>query len=82
MNDESLSVSVALYTCSCSRAIFRCFMDTILSATAMPCNKDNLNPMPQLRGRQAPAMFPKKLDLETGRERKRRGKKWKGNLVP
>lgn len=82
MNDEPLSVRIALYTCSWSRTIFRCFMDTILSATAMPCNGDSLNLTPQLRVIQAPLCSPKPRDLERRRERKGKEKKWKENLVP
>lgn len=51
--DDELLVSTAPYNCNWSRTMVRCFIDTILSATAMPCNKDYLNPTPQLRARQA-----------------------------
>lgn len=51
MGDESLSVRAALYIFTSSRTIFRCFLDTTPSATAMPCNRESLNCMPQLRVR-------------------------------
>lgn len=82
MDDESLSVSRALYTCSSSRAGSRCFVDMILSATAMPWNRARLSLMPQLRGSQAPACSPRTKDLERGRQRRGKEQKWKGNLVP
>lgn len=81
MDDDSLSVRTALYTCSCSRTVFRCFLDTMLNATAMPCNKESLNPMPQFGVSQTHAMFPHEQDIHRGRGRKRRGKKWQGDLV-
>lgn len=77
MDDESLSVSIALYTFSCSRTVFRCFLETMLNATAMPCNTESRNPMPQVRVSQTPSLFPHKQGIERGRGRK----KWKGDLV-
>lgn len=81
MDDDSLSVRTALYTCSCFSTVFRCFLDTMVIATAMPCNKARLNPMPQFRVSQTHAMFPYKQDIHRGRRRGRRGNKWKGDLV-
>lgn len=47
--DVSGLVSIVPYSCSPSRTIFRCFRDTMPSATARPCSRDSPNPMPQLR---------------------------------
>lgn len=83
MNDEPLSVRIALYTCSWSRTIFRCFMDTILSATAMPCKSGIASTSCHSKElARHPLCSPKPRDLERGRERKGKKKKWRENLVP
>lgn len=80
MNDESLSVRTALYTCSWSRTIFRCFMDTILSATAMPCNGDSFNLLPQLRVRQALFVLSQNQGFRERRGEKKERKEMEGKF--